>query len=248
MRPPASRQAEVQPRARPDDSRLWTSVFLHKLTLQIGHQPAFRAGDDLHQLPPLGSPVIEDGGGVVDDERCSQVFPVWHRGFHSGLMGFPSRTLEPMSAQKTKPSGVFGAIAGFLGLSVLAGVLVTAMVTPAIAVTGLTAQSSIGIFNNLPDYLTLDAQSQKNTIYVVGDGGEPLPIASIYYQNREEITWEDVNDNVKLALLAAEDRKFFEHGGVNISSTIRAAASNIASNDIESGASTITMQLVKNIL
>lgn len=153
-----------------------------------------------------------------------------------------------MSAQKTKPSGLFGAIAGLLGLSVLAGVLVTAMVTPAIAVTGLTAQSSIGIFNNLPDYLTLDAQSQKNTIYAVGDGGEPQPIASIYYQNREEITWDAVNENVKMALLAAEDRKFFEHGGVNIPSIMRAALDNVVSSNIESGASTLTMQLVKNIL
>ena len=153
-----------------------------------------------------------------------------------------------MSAQKTKPSGVFGAIAGLLGLSVLAGVLVTAMVTPAIAVTGLTAQSSIRIFNNLPDYLTLDAQSQKNTIYTLSNKQKPVAIASIYYQNREEIPWEEVNENVKLSLLAAEDRKFFEHGGVNISSTIRAALSNIIASDIESGASTLTMQLVKNIL
>ncbi|MEX1078482.1 MAG: transglycosylase domain-containing protein [Homoserinimonas sp.] len=153
-----------------------------------------------------------------------------------------------MSAQKTKPSGVIGAIAGLLGLSVLAGVLVTAMVTPAIAVTGLTAQSSIGIFNSLPDYLTLDSQSQKNTIYTLDNNQEPVEIASIYHQNREEIAWEDVNENVKNALLAAEDRKFYEHGGVNISSTIRAALGNVVASDITSGASTLTMQLVKNIL
>lgn len=153
-----------------------------------------------------------------------------------------------MSAQNSKPSGIFSAIAGLLGLSVLAGILVTAMVTPAIAVTGLTAQSSIGIFNSLPDYLVLDAQSQKNTIFGVNNAGEPVKIAQLYHQNREEITWDQVNDNVKNALLAAEDRKFYEHGGVNISSTIRAALSNFVSNDIESGASTLTMQLVKNIL
>ncbi|HEU4807550.1 MAG TPA: biosynthetic peptidoglycan transglycosylase, partial [Homoserinimonas sp.] len=153
-----------------------------------------------------------------------------------------------MSAQKSTPSGAIGAIAGLLGLSVLAGVLVTAMVTPAIAVTSLTAQSSVGIFNSLPDYLTLDAQSQKNTIYTLDNNQEPVAIASIYHQNREEITWEEVNDNVKNALLAAEDRKFYEHGGVNISSTIRAALSNAIANDVESGASTLTMQLVKNIL
>ncbi|MHA6696118.1 transglycosylase domain-containing protein [Homoserinimonas sp. A520] len=153
-----------------------------------------------------------------------------------------------MSAQKTSPSGALGALAGLLGLSVLAGVLVTAMVTPAIAVTGLTAQSSVGIFNSLPDYLTLDEQAQKNTIYGVNNAGEPVQIAEAYHQNREVIGWEDINENVKMAVLAAEDRKFYEHGGVNLSSTIRAALSNVVASDIESGASTLTMQLVKNIL
>lgn len=153
-----------------------------------------------------------------------------------------------MSAQKTSPTGALGALAGLLGLSVLAGVLVTAMVTPAIAVTGLTAQSSVGIFNSLPDYLTLDEQAQKNTIYGVNNAGEPVEIAAVYHQNREVVAWEDINDNVKKAVLAAEDRKFYEHGGVNLSSTIRAALSNVVSSDIESGASTLTMQLVKNIL
>lgn len=153
-----------------------------------------------------------------------------------------------MSAQKTSPSGALGALAGLLGLSVLAGVLVTAMVTPAIAVTGLTAQSSVGIFNSLPDYLTLDEQAQKNTIFGVNNAGDPVEIAQVYHQNREVIGWEDVNDNVKMAVLAAEDRKFYEHGGVNLSSTIRAALSNVVASDIESGASTLTMQLVKNIL
>ncbi len=153
-----------------------------------------------------------------------------------------------MSAQKTKPSGLLSGLAGLIGLSVVAGILVTAMVTPAIAVTGLTAQSSIGIFNSLPDYITLDAQTQKNTIYGVDNNGDPVQFATVFHQNREEITWDQVNENVKLATLAAEDRKFYEHGGVNISSTIRAALSNVMANDIESGASTLTMQLVKNIL
>lgn len=153
-----------------------------------------------------------------------------------------------MSAQKTKPSGVFGAIAGLLGLSVLAGALVTAMVTPALAVTSLTTQASIGVFNSLPEYLKLESQSQKNTIYALDNNQKSVPIAQIFHQNREEVPWEDINDNVKNALLTAEDRKFYEHGGVNVSSTIRAALGNLASSSIQSGASTLTMQLVKNIL
>lgn len=153
-----------------------------------------------------------------------------------------------MSDQKSKLGSALSGLIGLLGLSVVAGVLVTAMVTPAIAVTSLTAQSSVGLFNNLPDYLQLSAQSQKNTIYATNNAGEPVKIAQVFRDNREEIAWDQVNENVKLALLAAEDRKFYEHGGVNITSIIRAALANVAASDIESGASTITMQLVKNIL
>ena len=42
-----------------------------------------------------------------------------------------------MSAQNQKASGIIGALAGMVGLSALAGVLVTVMVTPALAVTGI---------------------------------------------------------------------------------------------------------------
>ena len=61
-----------------------------------------------------------------------------------------------MSAQKLKPSRVLGGVFGLLGFSVLAGVLVTAMVTPALAVTSMTAQGSIDIFENLPDSIKIE--------------------------------------------------------------------------------------------
>ena len=66
-----------------------------------------------------------------------------------------------MSAQKLKPSRVLGGVFGLLGFSVLAGVLVTAMVTPALAVTSMTAQGSIDIFENLPDSIKIGEQAAK---------------------------------------------------------------------------------------
>ncbi|MDO9590473.1 MAG: penicillin-binding protein, partial [Microcella sp.] len=70
-----------------------------------------------------------------------------------------------MSAQNQKASGVIGAIAGMLGLSALAGVLVTVMVTPALAVTGMAASNTIGIFEGLPEYIKINEQTQRNAIY-----------------------------------------------------------------------------------
>lgn len=155
-----------------------------------------------------------------------------------------------MSAQNQKASGVFGAIAGMLGLSALAGVLVTVMVTPALAVTGMAASNTIGIFEGLPEYIKINEQTQRNALFAQrtanpADGFEQ--IATVYAENREEVEWDAVSQYIKDATLAGEDRRFYEHGGVDMQSIVRAGLGNLTSGGIESGASTLTMQLVKNI-
>ncbi|QHO68334.1 transglycosylase domain-containing protein [Marisediminicola antarctica] len=151
-----------------------------------------------------------------------------------------------MSAQNSKPVGVFGAILGFLGFSALAGVLVTAMVTPAIAVTSLTANNTVGIFEDLPDYMVINQQSQRNTLWAL-QAGEQVPFAQIYDQNREEVAWDEVSQFAKDAAIAGEDERFYEHGGVDLAGIVRAAVNNITSSTTQ-GASTLSQQLVKNLL
>jgi membrane peptidoglycan carboxypeptidase len=153
-----------------------------------------------------------------------------------------------MSAQKLKPSGVLGGVLGLLGFSVLAGVLVTAMVTPAIAVTSMTAQGSIDIFENLPDSIKIGDQSQQNQIFAIR-GGQPVQIATVYKQNRQVVGWNDVSPLLKQAAVDGEDRRFYSHGGVDMPSIARAAVKNTTqSSNGTSGSSTLDMQLVKNIL
>ena len=80
-----------------------------------------------------------------------------------------------MSAQKRTPSGVLGGFLAFVGMSVAAGVLVTAAVTPAIAVTGMAATSGINMFENLPGYLEIGDLAQKTNIYATQSDGTPVP-------------------------------------------------------------------------
>ena len=49
------------------------------------------------------------------------------------------------------------------------------------------------------------------------------------------------------ATVDGEDHRFFEHGGVDLASVVRAAVGNVVAGGITSGSSTLTMQLVKNI-
>ena len=152
-----------------------------------------------------------------------------------------------MSAQKLKPTSVLGGVAGFVGFSVLAGVLVTAMITPALAVTSVAANNTIGIFENLPDFIKLGEQTQQNTIYA-NRGGQPVLIASVYKQNRQEVAWKEASPFLLNAAVAGEDRRFYNHGGVDISSVARALVQNAQASSIQSGSSTLDMQLVRNIL
>lgn len=134
-----------------------------------------------------------------------------------------------------------------LGFSAIAGLLATVMVAPAIAVTGMTANNSISVFQDLPDYIEITTQHQRNTFVAIADDGTEVKIADYYDQNREEVTLDAIDEDLKWAAIDGEDRRFEEHGGVDLPSLVRAALG-WATESSSSGASTLTMQLVRNIL
>nr|WP_245884868.1 transglycosylase domain-containing protein [Glaciihabitans tibetensis] len=119
------------------------------------------------------------------------------------------------------------------------------MITPSIAVAGAAVSGTVSVFDSLPDDLAIDRQAQRNRIFAVGDG-QPVQIATVFSQNREEVSWEQVSDFAKDAAVSGEDRRFYEHGGIDLTGIARAAVKNLASGDVGEGASTITQQYVKN--
>jgi membrane peptidoglycan carboxypeptidase len=121
------------------------------------------------------------------------------------------------------------------------------MVTPGLAVTSVTASTTLGFFDDLPEYIAIGDQPQENVIFAKNGAGEDVPIATVYSQNRQEVKWDEVAQVVKDATVAGEDRRFYEHGGVDVQGLIRAALANTLSGGVQSGASTLSMQLVKNI-
>jgi penicillin-binding protein 1A len=66
-------------------------------------------------------------------------------------------------------------------------------------------------------------------------------------RNREPVTAEDMSLWIRKATIAIEDRRFFEHNGIDIEGTARAAVANIRAGEIVEGGSTITQQLVRNL-
>ncbi|MFE4949417.1 transglycosylase domain-containing protein [Leifsonia sp. NPDC056665] len=147
-----------------------------------------------------------------------------------------------------QPRGRVAAAAGFVALSVTSGVLISAMVAPVVAVAGVATGSGVHLFETLPEALTPDALAQTSDFYAKNRAGEPVLLASVYEQNRKNVAWEAISPYVKDALTSTEDPRFYTHGGVDIPSALRAAIGNASSGKVDSGASTITMQYVKNVL
>ena len=65
---------------------------------------------------------------------------------------------------------------------------------------------------------------------------------------RTEVAYEDISRNIKNATVAIEDAEFYQHGGIKITSIIRAILANLTSGQYSQGGSTITQQVIKNSL
>ncbi len=139
------------------------------------------------------------------------------------------------------------ALLRFIGLSAVAGLLVTAAATPAVAIAGLTASGSIGLFESLPDYLDIGHLAQKSTIYAKGDNNADVPIATFFTQNREEVPASEMSPWFEAAAISGEDNDFLNHSGVNLGGTVRAFLATLTGQGAQGG-SGITQQLAKNLL
>lgn len=61
------------------------------------------------------------------------------------------------------------------------------------------------------------------------------------------VSFDDISDDLKDAIVAIEDHRFYEHGGLDYFSILRTSYYNIIANDIIGGGSSITQQLAKNL-
>jgi membrane peptidoglycan carboxypeptidase len=157
----------------------------------------------------------------------------------------------PTNTRQMAPSGLSSGdvmrrfvrpIGLLLGLSLLSGVLAAGISYPLVAGAGLlTNQASDGLTGASSEML---AGSLPQTTTVTDSRG--TPIAHLFTQDRELVTAGQVAPAMVAAIVAVEDRRFFEHAGVDWAGSVRALLANTAAGDIEQGASTLTQQYVKN--
>lgn len=101
--------------------------------------------------------------------------------------------------------------------------------------------ASFGLFGELPDETTLENPEKNLATEIVGSDGKVL--GKFYKENRTPVTYDELPQHLVDALLATEDIRFYDHAGVDVKGTVRAAVF-LGS---KGGASTISQQLAKQL-
>jgi len=118
--------------------------------------------------------------------------------------------------------------------------------------TGLLGVVGAGVFiyhhflRDLPDFTSLKEFRPSVITQVFARDGQR--IGEFYSERRIEVPYSRLPRHLILAFVAAEDARFFEHPGVDITGIVRAFFRNLEAGEVVQGGSTITQQVVKRIL
>lgn len=170
----------------------------------------------------------------------SKIFSVEWVTFLGGL------TYSPAGAESFKVTGVSALKSlGSLLVALLAAALAIALcLAPIVGLGGATlARTDETMQSNLSD---LTHGRVPGVTTVTDASGEPM--AWIFKQRRYEVPSEAISQYAKDALVSTEDRRFFQHEGVDMQGFARAMVTNVLAGGVEQGASTINQQYVKNYL
>ena len=121
--------------------------------------------------------------------------------------------------------------------------IILAAIVAGLSVTALIAIAAALIYPALPALDALTDYQPKLPLRVYSDDG--ALIAEFGEERRAYVKIENVPKNMKDAVLAIEDRRFYQHGGIDAKGVLRAIKNNVTGRAHE-GASTITMQVAKN--
>ena len=101
---------------------------------------------------------------------------------------------------------------------------------------------------DLPDHTKLKGIKLPGASVVLDRKGERFAEVFEENQRREWVSLADIPEHVQKAFLAAEDKRFYRHRGIDERGLIRAFIGNLAQSGRPQGGSTITQQIVKNLL
>ncbi|TDB73565.1 transglycosylase domain-containing protein [Micromonospora sp. KC723] len=128
---------------------------------------------------------------------------------------------------------------------VLAGLVLAVAALPAALVFGIGFGALATPYAELPESLRKPPTVQRSSLYA--NDGHTL-ITTFYTEDRVEVPLHRMAPVVRQAIVAAEDVRFYRHSGVDVRGVLRAFTANKRDGAPRQGASTLTMQYVRNVL
>jgi penicillin-binding protein 1A len=114
----------------------------------------------------------------------------------------------------------------------------------------LGALSVVGLFwyysQSLPNIFSYDDYQPKQVTRIYDN--QNRPILELFDERRTVVAFNDISPNMKNAMIASEDAGFYTHKGLDYVGVIRAVFIAVKRRKMAQGASTITQQVVKNLL
>ncbi len=132
-----------------------------------------------------------------------------------------------------------------LRTGLITGVAVASLLAPAAVGAGIAVRLGGQLVADLPVGLTIAPSPQ--TSYVYAADGTTL-ITSFYTEDRTYAPLASISPWLQKAIVAVEDSRFYEHHGVDLKGAVRAFVANNRAGGVSQGASTLTMQYVRNEL
>ncbi len=115
----------------------------------------------------------------------------------------------------------------------------------AAVVAGIAAGASVALFSDLPQIRGLEHFAPYATTRIYSADGRLL--TELFAEHRQPVAFEAIPPDLITALLATEDRQFYQHSGVDLKGIARAVVKDVIAGEFVEGASTITQQLSKTL-
>jgi membrane peptidoglycan carboxypeptidase len=131
-----------------------------------------------------------------------------------------------------------------LSLCVVAGLLLAGVTFPVFGGLGLVSNRATAAVGGISSQLAAAEVPLMTTIQDMNGN----PIAYLYDQYRVPTPSKQISPNMKAAIVAVEDKRFYQHNGVDWQGVGRALVANQLKKQTAEGASTLTQQYVKNYL
>jgi penicillin-binding protein 1A len=111
--------------------------------------------------------------------------------------------------------------------------------------SGITAGGFLALLHDLPQIQSLEnyTPSAVTRIY----SADQVLLAELFIERRDPVPLSEIPQDLITALLATEDRRFYEHSGIAVRGILRAAVKNVIQRRYAEGASTLTQQLSKTL-